>query len=1332
MATVFFRRPPRVHPPPVPVGDVLVQPPPELPTDDGANTWLTALPALSGLGSVAYMFAGPANPVTYVAGSMFLFSSLAMVGGSVLRSRSTTRGSAEQSRRDYLRHLRRVRRDVRGIAAAQRELGAWRGPAPDQLWTVAGSARLWERRPADEDFGLLRIGTGDQQLMSTLVTGESAPLEELDPLCATALRRFVVTHATVPDSPLLLAVRRLAAVRLSGSRDDARALAAALVCQAAAFHAPGDLRIAVATRDPEDPRWSWVKWLPHAHAPDLTDHVGPVRLIDPSLATLTELLGPDLARRPRFNRNAEPDAEFAHLLLVLDGALTEGADLVLGADGLAGVTVLDLDGHAQELAARHGTEITLDERAMSQRVGDRLRPLGTADAMPVPLADALAHQLAGARLDTDAAHTEEMTVDQTLPRLLDVPDAGALDLDRLWRPRPVRDRLRFPLGVGADRSVLALDVKESALDGMGPHGLVIGATGSGKSELLRTLVLAAATTHGPDVLNLVLVDFKGGATFAGMSQLPHVAAVITNLQDDLSMVDRMREALAGEMNRRQEVLRDAGNMVSVRDYERARLQGAPLAPLPTLFLVVDEFSELLSQKPEFAELFAQIGRLGRSLGLHLLLASQRLDEGRLRGLESHLSYRIGLRTFSESESRTVLGVPDAYSLPSAPGHGYLKADTAGLRRFRAAYVSGPHRSASTPVEVEVRPGAEVREFTARFQAGSAPETAAVDPTPADGPDDDEQLPEDATVLGVMVRQMVGRGVPAHQVWLPPLDEPDPLDALWPDLAVRPGRGFGAPPTGPDLQVPVGVVDKPFEQRRDPLVVDLAGSGGHVAVVGGPRSGKSTVLRTLVASLALRHTPAEVQVYAMDFSGGGLFALAQLPHVGAVAGRQDTDVVRRIVAEVEAVVEARETRFRELDVDSMATYRQSRADGRVRDDPFGDVFVLVDGWGVLRQDHADVEERLTALASRALTYGVHLVLSANRWLELRMGLRDLMGTKLELKLGDALDSEVDRKAAQSVPAGRPGRGVSAGRHQWLAALPRIDGRSGTTDLAAGVGHLVRTVREAWTGPGAPPVRLLPVSVRLAELPRPATGERVLVVGVEGNRLTPVAVDPRQDFGMLVLGDAESGKTGYLRTVARQVLGGFEPAEAKIVLVDYRRSLLGEFGGDGVLSYAATAQQAVDTVAGLLDGFARRMPGPDVTPEQLRTRSWWTGPEVFVLVDDYDLVATGTANPLLPLVDHLAQARDLGLHVHVTRRAGGAARALADPFLGRLRELGTAAVVLSAPREEGVLLGVRPAPARPGRGTLVHRRYGTVPVQLVRTDAAHDEVAGVPEGPAPASG
>jgi S-DNA-T family DNA segregation ATPase FtsK/SpoIIIE len=1309
----------------VPEDDLQLQPPPELARGNLGNIWYTALPALSGLGSVAYLLAGPPNPITYIAGSFFLISALGMVIGSLMSARSQTRGEIQQNRWEFLRYLDRTRELVRRTANAQRRHDEWGGPPPETLWSLVASERLWERRPGDDDFGVVRIGAGPQQLATALVPGASGPVEDLDPLAAAALRRFVATHRAVPDLPLKVALRRFSALGFAGSADrgddgraEVRGLVRALLCQAAVFHAPSDLIIMICTDRPDAPEWSWVKWLPHAQHPSELDHAGPVRLLDPSLQTLEDWLGTELTRRSGFNPHAEPELDMPHVLIVLDRGHAAGTELALDRDGLQAVTVLDLDGRADEVVRAGGVHLELDEDgAVTVVTGEHRERLGRADAVAVPVAEALARQLAGYRLAAGGAFAEDLAgAEATLPALLGATDAAALDLDGLWRPRPLRDRLTSPIGVTADGPVLELDIKEAAQDGMGPHGLVIGATGSGKSELLRTLVLGMAATHPPDVLNMVLVDFKGGATFAGMSRLGHVAAVITNLQDDVALVDRMYEALSGELTRRQEILRAAGNLVSVRDYERARQRGVPLDPLPNLFVVVDEFSELITQREGFIDLFVQIGRLGRSLGLHLLLASQRLDEGRLRGLEAHLSYRVALRTFSAEESRTVLGVTAAYSLPSAPGHGLLKTDTTTLTRFRAAYVSGAYRQGADGTAPLLAGPTEVRPFPASLLPVPPDVLAAKALAAGALPAEEEDDPTQATVLSVMVDQISGRGGRAHQVWLPPLDDPEPLDVLLGGLAERPGRGFGADPSGPPLRVPIGTVDLPFEQRRDPLVVDVSGAGGNVGVVGSPRSGKSTFLRTLIGALALRHTPAEVQFYCLDFSGS-LFSLLQLPHVGGVAARQERDVVQRVAAEIATILEDRERRFRELRVDSMATYRKMRGDGRVTDDPFGDVFLVVDGWGVLRSEFEDVEMAVMDIAARGLTFGVHVVVAANRWMDMRMGLRDVLGTKTELRISDHVDSEIDRKLAAAVPTDRPGRGIGPRPKHHLVGVPRVDSRRTTEGLPGAVAEFVARVDDAWTGPRAPRVRLLPQTVELRELRAevgPAlNGTRPLAIGLEGRRLSTVSLEQRGDPGLLLIGDAETGKTSTLRGIGRQIVESNGEREAKLVIVDYRRGLLAEFEGPSLLAYVGSAAQIEEVVSELVIGFERRLPGPDVTPQQLRERSWWTGPDIHMLVDDYELVAT-LNNPLLPLMPYLSQARDVGLHVYLARRAGGASRALMDPVMGAMRELNFPAVLLSAPKDEMQLFGLRPTPYPPGRGMLVHRRLGTVPIQLAREE------------------
>jgi S-DNA-T family DNA segregation ATPase FtsK/SpoIIIE len=684
-----------------------------------------------------------------------------------------------------------------------------------------------------------------------------------------------------------------------------------------------------------------------------------------------------------------------------------------------------------------------------------------------------------------------------------------------------------------------------------------------------------------------------------------------------------------------------------------------------LFVIVDEFSELLCQQPEFIDVFVAIGRLGRSLGIHLLLASQRLEEGRLRGLDSHLSYRICLKTLSANESRLTIGVADAYELPGTPGAAYLKVGAADPLRFQAAFVSG--RVDTVPAAAPRDAGTPVPMVFTAAPMGNADQPAAR-----------------RTLVDTVVDSLAGAGPPAHQIWLPPLAESPTLDAVLADC-----RTVG------DLAVPIGLADRSFDQRRSPLVVDLSGAAGNVAVVGAPQSGKSTLLRTMLTALALGHDPGRVALYCLDFGGGGLASLMELPQVGAVAGRHDVDLVRRTVAEVAAVLRGRQC---------------GDAAGH---DAFGDVFLVVDGWHAMRQAFDALEPAITAIAAEGLSYGVHVMLTASRWADIRPALKDQIGTRIELRLADPADSEIDRKRAKNVAQGRPGHGLTPDGLPFLAALPRVDGIASADGLDAAAAEVGELLRARHGNCRAPAIGLLPAQVGYDDLvsdvgDRP---ERAVLLGVDENRLSPVTLDFRREAHLLILGAAQSGKTATIRMLCREILRTASPRPAQLYLVDPRRSMLGEIDADRLAGYLATPVAVAAQLPDLVAMLNARLPGAEVTQRQLRTRSWWTGSDVYLVVDDYDLVATAAGNPLTPILDILPHASDVGLHVVVARRSGGAARALYEPVLAAIRDLGAMGLQLSASPDEGPLLGTaRPRPLPPGRGSLITRDGGEQVVQV----------------------
>lgn len=1311
MSVVLFRRPARRRGPEMPDGELTLQEPPVLPevVPDSSAVW-TYLPMALMSVSMMLMFIRPGaaggGGFIYLALGMMVIASAAMMLGQVMRRNSERKQRLKGERRDYLRYLTQTRRKVRAAVIDQQRALAWRHPDPAALWSVVGTTRLWERRPQDEDFGEVRVAVGDQKLGLRLNPMATSPVEDLEPLAAHALRSFIRAYATVPDQPIAINMRAWARVLFRGDEEHIRALARALVAQLAAFHSPDDLWIALCVSDERRPEWEWAKWLPHHLHPQETDGAGPARMTGSALGELEDLLGAEFLERPPFDPESLPGREEPFTVIVVDGGTVPGGHRLDG-PGLRNTVVLDLTG---ALSWRPGRvtlrfEVADGDFRLVRTDRDRkeqVAPLGRPDAFGTRGATALAKRLAPYRMGIGTDSAEPLSTDVELTTLLGISDLYGHAADTLWRRGTGPSRLRVPIGVGADGVPVELDIKESAQGGTGPHGMLIGATGSGKSELLRTLVLALALTNSSETLNFVLVDFKGGATFLGLDELPHTSAVITNLADEAALVSRMQDALHGELIRRQELLRAAGNYTSALEYEKARAAGTPLAPLPSLFVIVDEFSELLAAHREFMELFVMIGRLGRSLGVHLLLASQRLDEGRMHQLESHLSYRIGLRTFSAMESRGVLGVPDAYELPSAPGGGFLKSGVDALTRFRAAYVSGPYRHRRGGASQARAAGQTVPWSTGYVVPRTVPDLPAPEPEAEESGD---------SLLSVAVERLLGAGPPAHEVWLPPLDLPATLDQILPPLTPDPERGLttaDAPDRG-RLKVPIGIVDRPFDQLRDLLTVDLSGVGGHIAVAGGPQSGKSTMVRTILASLALTHTPREVQFYCLDFGGGTLSGLAGLPHMGGVAARMDGERVGRTIAEVTTLLAAREKFFLEHGIDSMATFRRRRAAGEFPAEDHGDVFLVIDGWSTVRQDYDRHIPTFGAIAARGLNYGVHLIVTTARWVELPSAVRDQAGTHLELRMGDAMDSEIDIRRAATVPR-VPGRGLTRdGKLHYLTALPRIDGGERTDDLTEGVAGLVAAVRESWSGPPAPQVRMLPTELPVAELPAPEGDFRV-PLGLEEDELATVWHDFSESPHMIAVGDTESGKTNLLRLAARAIMDRYTPAEARIMVVDYRRELVEAVPDTYRLGHAVS----IDALKDLVDGAARavrtRVPGPDIAPARMRLADWWTGPRLFILVDDYDMVGSNPANPPFePLLPHLSLGWEVGLHLIVARSASGAGRGMGDALMRRLQEVNTPSLLFSCPPSEGYVLGnTKGRLLPPGRATRIARRR-TVQVQ-----------------------
>ena len=521
---------------------------------------------------------------------------------------------------------------------------------------------------------------------------------------------------------------------------------------------------------------------------------------------------------------------------------------------------------------------------------------------------------------------------------------------------------------------------------------------------------------------------------------------------------------------------------------------------------------------------------------------------------------------------------------------------------------------------------------------------------------------------------------AYKMWLPPLSDPTPLNELVERDQRRP------------LRFAMGIMDEPRQHRQEVWGVDVSAAGGNIAIGGAPQTGKTTLLQTMVLAAAATHSPRDVQFYCVDLGGGGLIYLENLPHVGGVAGRSEPDKVNRVVAEVRAVVRQREAAFKEHRVGSMAAYREMRADPNqpVAADPFGDVFLVIDGWPTFTGEFPDLEQMVQDLAAQGLSFGVHVVVTTPRWTELKSRIRDYLGTKIEFRLGDVNDTQIDRMA-RDIPANRPGRAISVEKHHLMMGTPRFDGVHSTEGIVQAITAGVAQIAAQHTVE-APRVRVLPERIYLHELdpnpPGPESDYRTRWEIPIGLRETDMSVAHAHMYAnphLLIFGNAQSGKTRIAHAICQAICARNSPQQVRFMFADYRSTLLDAVPESHLLAAGAINRNSA-TLEGSIKALAinlqKRLPPADLKTAQLRSRSWWTGFDLVLVVDDWHMIVGAASGmpPMAPLFPLMPAAPDIGLHIIVTCLMSQAYKATMDKFVGSAFGAGAPTMFLSGDKSD----------------------------------------------------
>jgi S-DNA-T family DNA segregation ATPase FtsK/SpoIIIE len=1317
-----FNRPPRIWPS-FPQGKVIVPQPPKrenLPAKPPGITLVMPV-IVVGMMLCLYMLVIRSSPqqVVFLL-PMVLFSIMTPIS-TVVTSRQNRRKVKQQWRKNekqYRATLEGLRAELVEKVDEQRRLALLKDPDNTDLESyIKERTHLWERRPEDPDFLAVRVGKGTMPFSIEVQVPE---IDVTDPLLPE-VQQFQKEFATVPDVPNCVSLPRVKSVGLTGPRQIVADFARGLLCQIATLHSPEDVRIVGLFPTSQQQDWEWLREIPHT----LPWKQGRQRKVERLFAVGQEeadlvlnLLLEELSQRATKEndgqtqavaKNGEEEMPMPHIVVIVHDYIEARKHPALSSafklGEQLGVSVIYMVAQESAIPGEcRGVVRILDTECLTYAAagfaGDTLRNV-RPDIMPVDMARRIAKALAPLHIVSEGEDATDLPTNARLLDLLGIVYADQFNVEQWWNQsgsggQPPFGRLRIPMGIGLNGTVW-IDFSENA---HGPHGIIAGTTGAGKSELLSSLIIGLAVTHHPHLVNFVLVDFKGGAAFKPFEKLPHTVGMVSDLSGNLT--ERALHALKSELRRREHILGEA-NVKKIAQYQALHAQN-PTAypPLPNLFIIIDEFAELAKEHPTFMDGLVSVVQKGRSLGVHLILATQKPAGSVNANIWSNLKFRICLRVASVQDSRDMLGRSEAGLLPiSVPGRAYFQVGAEIFELFQSARTSQPARVADESLLV-TQPGGE-------------------------------EVTDQRVLVSAMERYTEEMQRELFRPWPDPLpraislqelaqhrDLPAPIDAAMRDT---PKYGW--------LVAPVGLIDLPVEQRQEPLLLDLLRQGGHIMIGGASGTGKSVFLRSLVLSLAQTHTPSQLHMYLIDYGGQALRIFEQLPHVGGVFGESHAEYIRRLLRKLDGIIEERKQICRAQQIDDFLAYQRRRLEKPSLPE-MPAVVLVIDKFIEFKQGHEKELDLLLSITRFGRSYGVFLVISVDRPVAVPPQLMSLIDIRFGLRLVELTDSLIllGKNDAANLDPALPGRAYRRGKRldEVQFALPA--GGEDDDEQARMLDETVLQLAREYEGSAAPPIQLLPEYVRIDDFlieaafsaaSQPPSTIRVRV-GIEDISLRSILLELNTDTPhALVAGGPGSGRTGVLQTIMLVLAGtpGYEACQ--VVLVDFRRTSRPLRRLPCMRAYADTEERLVKAVEYLKAELSERVKrlrealerdDDDLTGQNMSP--------ILLIIDDFDQLQALIKNPLNDLKEFWLQARDLGLHILIAGSSGDLGRS--DPLLTQVRA-GRLGVVLGSDPNESPILGVRMSDMPPGRGYLVRRntrylaQFAHVPPEALSTWVNH---------------
>lgn len=1041
--------------------------------------------------------------------------------------RGEARGRTSEDRAKYDRAVNRVRAEIAEAIASQSDRLRACFPDPDEALDIGTRrlTRLWERQRDHDDFAALRIGVGVRPADVEVAYPPDEPGEQ--PL--------------LDGVPITIGLRAGSVVGVVGSGPQALAAQRWILAQLAVAHSPDSLALVLLGAPLRADQWAAARWLPHvAHdwrlgADSASSGAIADRLLRQRDSGAPARRSGGAAQPPHavvFLTQAAELRRSPSVARLLAEAADAGLAVICFADESRQLppecrTIVDIDGHIARLTDEVGASEFRVEGLSTTALDDLCRALA-----PIVEPDS------GAR--GSVALPNLVRLEELLPDVTRDPNA----MRRSWSA----EQPGSPIGI-TSQGPFVLD-----LAAQGPHALVAGTTGSGKSEFLRTAVTSLAATEDPDSVTFVFIDYKGDSAFRVLKELPHCVGFVSDLDD--RGAERALVSFKAEVRRRSELITVAARSDDIDGYRafRRRNPEIPLPPLPRLVIMIDEFARLKQNMPDFISGLIEIAQVGRSLGMHLVMATQRPAGNINDQIRACVDLIVCLRTASESDSRDVMGIPDAAGLPKeVRGRAFIKVAGAAPALTQTASSTWTSAAADTAVRAARVPWSTPSPVQDGHALGESP-------APVHG-----EKPEAVRVVRLAREVWASAGRPApHRPWIPPLPNTVPVSSL-------------SVPDDP-CSLRLGLMDVP--QRQEQVTLEWPLASGHLAVVGTLRTGRTTTLRTLLADLASRTTPDNVHIHVVD-GGGGLGVLADLPHAGVVVMRGQAERLERLLDLLEAEIASRRARYVAANLGSIA---QQRDAGRVAD-PF--LVLAVDRWDVFvdADPRGEYSARLARLMSDGTEVGLFVILTGDERFATSAALAQRIRATLALRVSDASAALVPGLGARQLSTT-----AVEGRAVWSLTAQDVQipilGRDATTPAqTAEIAQIAQRLADSGSEAGLVhrPARIdpLPEVISVADAASlPWVGEGP-VICVGGNTLTAFRLRQAPSGAAIHILGREPHSTALAAVVAHQVLA----AGARVWWLG-RSPILGAtvIGPEDLASVSQTAQPSDLVVVGDLSELA----------------------------------------------------------------------------------------------------------------------------------------------------